>query len=187
MIFTNNSITLSWNLLWFICLLWIIQISEQYANCQLLLRHVLWYSWLIFWTIFKSWSSNVHLWSISIPNNSSYLRLLSWSPQHLYAGHCQILLKDKILCMNITHVYVYEIKKTLDWSLRDTHKKIEIRAARETFFVLSFPPLLKILINSGELYSKPYALNIMNYTVNKCWKFITNLYWKSIFLEARKA
>ena len=34
----------------------------------------------IFWAIFKRWSSNVHLWSLRIPNNSSYLWLLRWSP-----------------------------------------------------------------------------------------------------------
>ena len=66
MIFIKNSINLSWNLIRFIGMLRIIQISEQYANCQLLLRYVLWYSWLIFWTIFKSWSSKLHLWVISI-------------------------------------------------------------------------------------------------------------------------
>ena len=35
--------------------------------------------WLIFRAIFKRWSSNVHLWCISITNNnSSQLRLLRW-------------------------------------------------------------------------------------------------------------
>ena len=36
--------------------------------------------WFIFWRISKIWSSNGHLWSISRPNNSSYLRLPSWPP-----------------------------------------------------------------------------------------------------------
>ena len=53
---------------------------------------------LIFSTIFKKWSSNLHLWSKSMPNNSSCVELASWFSQHLYTGHCQTLLKDEIFC-----------------------------------------------------------------------------------------
>ena len=41
--------------------------------------------WLTFWTIFKRWFSNINLWSIRIPNTSSYLLPLSWfSPTLIY-------------------------------------------------------------------------------------------------------
>ena len=73
---------LSWNLfiLWFICLLWNIQIRGQYANCEERNAFMIILSsfcgmnldilakvcnfWLTFWTIFKRWLSNVNLWSI---------------------------------------------------------------------------------------------------------------------------
>ena len=58
-------------------------------NSQLFLMYVLILEktcnfWLTFQTIFKTWFSNVNLWSISI-TNSSYLLLLSWlSPTLIY-------------------------------------------------------------------------------------------------------
>ena len=49
--------------------------------------------WLIFWTMFKKWSSNVHLCAINVSNNSSYLRLLSWSSPTFICRTLSDLLK----------------------------------------------------------------------------------------------
>ena len=91
---------LSWSLfiLWFIYLLWNIQISGQYANCEktnafMILLSFFWGMyldilakackfWLTFWTTFKRWFSNVNLWSISIPIVLHTCYCLVDSPQH---------------------------------------------------------------------------------------------------------
>ena len=112
--------------------------------------------WLIFWTIFKRGCWNVYLWPKSIPNNSSYMRLLSWPlPTSickklwgLVKGQGFLLFTFKYLFWNnlktvnasfssllntrsirltitdkkIAHVYSYKRKRTLDRSLRNTHK-----------------------------------------------------------------
>ena len=99
---TSINIATSLFILWFICQLWNIQISAQYANCEetnafMVILSFFWgiyldilakasNFWLTFWTLFKWWFSNVNLWSISTPNSSSYLLLLSRFPPTLKSG-----------------------------------------------------------------------------------------------------
>ena len=77
---------------------------------------VLWYSYqdVYFLVIFldnitsKRWFSKVHLWSISIPNNSSYLRLLSWSP----------LKFTLIYLVHLNHFFTRDLKYVIRRNVR---------------------------------------------------------------------
>ena len=99
--------------------------------------------WLTFWTIFKRWFSNVNLWSVSIPNRSSYLLLLNQFPRTLICWILLLLLSSLIILKGNVHFSLkqlptYVIKYYHYKPVNTTEIRIILGNKKIKFLVLTF-------------------------------------------------